>query len=285
MMRLDTHQHFWKYSPEEYGWIGPEMSFLRRDFLPGELAPEMERYGWEGGIAVQARQTEAETAWLLELAEHHPLIAGVVGWLDLRSPDLGRSLEQWGGHRRLCGLRHIAQDEAPGFLLRSDFQRGIGQLAAWGLSYDLLVYAPQLSEAAELARRFPSQAFVLDHLGKPDIRGGGWQAWREALLPFGELEHVCAKLSGLLTQADWGIWRPADFHPYLETALEVFGPRRLMMGSDWPLCLLSASYPEAMNIVSAFISRLSAREQALILGGTGEAFYLKKHSQSIEKQD
>lgn len=272
-MRVDAHQHFWRYEPSEYAWIDESMGALRRDFLPEDLQPELARAGVDLSIAVQARQTTAETDALLAYADAHPFVAGVVGWVDLQSTSVTRDLERLGSHRALLGVRHVVQSEPAGFMRSAEFRRGLGQLAAFGLTYDILVYAPQLAEACELVAAFPSQRFVLDHLGKPDIRRGGYESWHGPFEKLAGFPHVWCKLSGLVTEADWGAWTPGQLRPYIETALECFGPGRLMAGSDWPVCTLAAPYSETLQVVEDAVGRLSTDERSRVLGGTAQELW------------
>lgn len=270
---IDSHQHFWKYDAAEYGWIDESMATVRRDFQPSALLREMTAAGVEASVAVQARQTREETRWLLELADRHPFIAGVVGWVDLQSPDVEAELERVSHHPRLVGVRHIVQGEPDGFLDRPAFRRGIACLERYALTYDILVYARQLPAAVALARAFPRQRFVLDHLGKPDIRANGYGEWRRHFGELAGLPNVCCKLSGLVTEADWRAWTPAGLRPYLDAALEAFGPSRLMIGSDWPVCLVAASYRDVIDLVRDAIGEYSSDEQERILGGTAKEFF------------
>jgi L-fuconolactonase len=273
-MRVDAHQHFWRYDPAEYGWIGEGMERLARDYLPTDLAPLLAAQEIDGSVAVQARQTLEETRWLLELAAKHPAILGVVGWVDLQSSDVGEQLREFAGNPRFVGVRHVVQDEPDvRFLLGEAFVRGLRQLHGFGLTYDLLLFPPQLPAAVELVAMMPEQPFVLDHLAKPQIKDGSLDPWQADIRALARHPHVSCKLSGLVTEAAWQGWKRADFTPYLEVALEAFGPRRLMMGSDWPVCLLAAEYPDVVGIVTDFIGRLSKSEQAMILGGTAGRFY------------
>ena len=271
---IDSHQHFWQYDAARYDWIDASMTALQRDFLPDDLAPLMQASGVDGTIAVQARQDDEETAWLLELAAAHPFMRGVVGWVDLRSPDAGSRVERLAETPRLVGLRHVVQAEPAGFLHRADFRRGLAAVERCDLVYDILIYARQLPEAIRLASDFSRQRFVLDHLGKPDIRGGGLEEWRRRLEELAALPHVWCKLSGLVTEADWGAWTPGELRPYLDTALDAFGPSRVMIGSDWPVCTLAASYAQVLALVREAIAEYSADEQAQILGKTAEDVYL-----------
>ena len=272
-MRIDAHQHFWRYTPEEYGWIGAPLAALQRDYLPSDLQPLLVENGVDACIAVQARQSSTETSWLLELAAEHPWIAGVVGWVDLCAPDAGDQLELAARARRLVGLRHVAQDEPDDFLLREDFGRGLGQLARRGLVYDILIQARQLPAAVELAGRFPAQTFVLDHLGKPVVKRREREPWTAQLRALAAHRNVACKLSGLVTEADWKAWRPADLAPFLNTALEVFGVERVMFGSDWPVCTLAASYGRWREHLEAWSSMLTPAERGTLFGGTAQRIY------------
>jgi len=271
---LDSHQHFWRYDARQYGWIDGTMAALRRDFLPDDLGPLMTAEGVSATIAVQARQDDEETAWLLGLASAHPFIRGVVGWTDLQAPDAERRVERLANTPRLVGLRHVVQSEPDGFLHHSAFRRGMAAVERCDLVYDILIYARQLPEAVRFAASFSRQRFVLDHLGKPDVRGGGLEEWRRRLEELAALPHVWCKLSGLVTEADWRAWTPAQLRPYLDAALDAFGPSRVMFGSDWPVCTVAATYHQAVALVREAISEYSDDEQAQILGKTAEDVYL-----------
>src|SRR6266478_862568 len=215
-MRIDAHQHFWMYSEREYGWIDDSMAALRRDFLPADLKPELERNGFQGCVAVQARQTLEETRWLLELAEHAPFILGVVGWVDLRSPRLQFELESLAVNPKLVGVRHIVQSEPDErFLLQPDFLRGIAMLEEFDLAYDILIYTRHLPVAAEFVTKFPRQRFVLDHLAKPPIKSGAIDVWARGIQGLAAFSNVYCKVSGLVTEADWQAWKPEDIRPYI----------------------------------------------------------------------
>ena len=268
VLHVDTHQHFWKYDPGEYEWIDESMAPLRRDFLPPDARREMDAIGVIAGIAVQARQTLEETAWLLELADEFPFIAGVVGWVDLQSPDVDAQLARFAGHPRLVGIRHIVQAEPDGFLERPTFLRGIARLEPLDLTYDILVYARQMPAAVAFARAFPRQRFVLDHLGKPDVRAQEYQSWRAQLNQLAALPNVHCKLSGLVTEADWESWKPEQLRPYLDAALDAFGSDRLMIGSDWPVCTLAGPYKDVIGVTLDAIGEYSVTEQERMLGGT-----------------
>ncbi len=230
--------------------------------------------GVEACVAVQARQTLEETRWLLSLADAHPLIAGVVGWVDLQSPDVARHLESLGRHPKLVGIRHIAQSEPDDrFLLRPAFVRGLSRLEEFGLAYDVLIYSRHLPVAAELAARLPRQRFVLDHLAKPNIRGRERDGWERDLRALAAQPNVWAKLSGLVTEADWTQWTPGDIEPYLDVAFECFGAERLMIGSDWPVCTVAGDYARTMAVVNDYVARRPAAERDAVLGGNAIRFW------------
>ena len=276
-MPLDAHQHFWRYSPAEYPWIGAGMERLARDYLPADLAPHLAAAGLSGSVAVQARQSLAETRWLLELAAANPLVRGVVGWVDLRSEGVADELAEFSSDPKFVGVRHVVQDEPdPRFLLGDTLIRGLRHLAPLSLTYDLLLYPHQLPAAAELAALLPEQPFVLDHLAKPRVRDGtaaALEPWRRDLEALARHANVSCKLSGLVTEAAWQGWRREDFAPYLDVALDAFGPDRLIFGSDWPVCLLAAEYADVASLVTDFIRPLAPADQEAILGGTAARFY------------
>ncbi len=276
-MRIDAHQHFWKYDQREYGWIDESMAALRRDFLPADLKPELERSGFQGCIAVQARQTLEETRWLLELAEQAPFILGVVGWVDLRSPRLRIELELLAGKSKLVGVRHIVQsDPDERFLLQPDFLRGIAMLEEFDLAYDILIYAKHLPVAAEFVARFPRQRFVLDHLAKPPIKDGAVDVWAHGIREMAAHPNVYAKVSGLVTEADWQAWTCEDLQPYLDAAFEYFGPKRLMIGSDWPVCTVAAPYSRVIDVVKDYIGKYAEEEREAVLGRNAAKFWRLK---------
>lgn len=273
-MKIDAHQHFWHFDPDAYGWIGPGMEALRRDFLPDDLRPLLDAAGVDGTVAVQARQTPAETDWLLDLADAHPWIAGVVGWVDLRSDAVDAQLDARAGHAKLVGVRHVIQDEPDvDFAVGADFMRGVGKLAAYGLTYDLLVFPPQLPAATRLARAFPNQPFVLDHIAKPSIKTGAIDGWAEAVRTLAKEPNVWCKVSGMVTEADWHAWQPAHFTPYLDVIFDAFGAQRIMLGSDWPVCLLAGRYADVMTLARAYVAALSPTERRLVEGANAAKFY------------
>jgi L-fuconolactonase len=272
-MRIDAHQHFWIYNQREYGWIDETMASIRRDFLPADLKPELERAAFEGSVLVQVRQTLEETRWLLELAENNPFILGVVGWVDLRSPRVRADLKSLAGNSKLVGIRHIVQAEPDGFLRDADFLRGISVLEEFDLAYDILIYTKHLSLAAEFVNRFPRQRFVLDHLAKPPIKSRAVDLWARGIRELASYPNVHAKVSGLVTEADWKAWKPADVRPYLDVAFECFGARRLMIGSDWPVCTVAASYTQVVNLVKDYMSRHPVEDREAVFGGNAADFW------------
>jgi len=271
---IDAHQHFWRYNDTDYVWMGPEHEALRRDFLPADLKPLLREAGVDATIAVQARQSLEETRWLLELAEIHPWIAGVVGWVDLRSEQLESQLDELADHSRLKGVRHVVHDEPDvNFVRRPDFRRGIGTLAAYGLTYDLLLFPVHLAPATDLVTELPGQQFVIDHIAKPEIRAGKLAPWEADIREIAKRENVCCKLSGMVTEAKLKSWTYDDFVPYLDIVLDAFSPQRCMIGSDWPVCTLSGDYVGVMGIVQRYVSALSPDERAAVLGDTCRRFY------------
>lgn len=276
-MPIDAHQHFWIYDPGQYPWIRDSMAVLRRNFLPQDLAHELSAGGFEGSIAVQARQNLEETRWLLELADRHEKVLGVVGWVDLQSDQVRDQLREFAARPKFVGVRHVVQDEPDvRFLLRPEFLRGLEQLREWNLTYDLLIYPKHLPFAVELARRFPEQPFVLDHLAKPLIRAGVLGPWADNIRALAECPNVSCKISGMVTEAAWTEWVPGDFQPYLEIVWEAFGEDRLMTGSDWPVCLVAGSYSKVMEIPRQFLNQHSVEIQNKVLGKNARKFYLGK---------
>lgn len=272
MIKIDAHHHLWKYSPRTHDWIDDDMRELKRDFMPEDLYREMKRSDYDGCVAVQASQTEGETRFLLEQAKKHPFIKGVVGWLDLRSPQLKEKLVYYSNFSKLKGLRHVIQDEPDDqFMLRDDFLSGIAMLQQFGLTWDILIFPKHLKTAEKLVAMFPGQKFVLDHIAKPDIAENILSPWREDMYRLAELPNVHCKISGLVTEAKWKFWKPEEFIPYLEVIYDAFGAERLMIGSDWPVCLLSGSYREVMQIAENYLGNYPRVNR--ILGRNAIDFY------------
>jgi L-fuconolactonase len=273
-MLIDAHQHFWRFDPVRDAWITDSMSILKRDFLPEEYADECDSNGIDASIAVQADQSEDETLFLLDLAEQSERIAGVVGWVDLRSPEIEERLRFFSQYKKLRGFRHIAQAEPDDqFLVGRDFTRGISLLREFGFTYDILIYPKQLPAAIELAARFPEQPFVVDHLAKPLIKDGSREPWASYMRTIAQNANVFCKVSGLVTEADWLQWKPEDLRPYLDVVFEAFGPERLMFGSDWPVCLVAASYRRVKEVIETYVYAHAAQHMEDVFGGNAIRFY------------
>jgi L-fuconolactonase len=263
-MRIDAHHHFWHYTADEYGWIDDEMSAIRRDFLPGDLAREISGAGIDAVISVQARQTLQETEWLLQLAAAHPWIAGVVGWVPLIDPHVTQVLEPLAAHPKLKGVRHVLQAEPDSYMDRPDFNAGLSQLCARNLTYDVLIRHSQIPAAIRLVDRHPEQVFVLDHIAKPSIRTRELQPWAKHLGDLARRPNVFCKLSGVVTEAHYTSWTYEEIVPYLETTLEAFTANRLMFGSDWPVCRVAVTYLNWVRIIERFTDSLTPTDREAI---------------------
>lgn len=277
-MKIDSHQHFWRYQESEFPWIGSEHLALKRDFLPADLQLILQENQIDGSIAVQACQTLAETDWLLALAEQNPFIRGVIGWLPLCDPNVESLIEQYAAHSKLVGIRHVVHDEPDDqFILRADFNEGIGRLASRDLVYDILIFEKHLPATIAFVDRHPNLQFVVDHIAKPKIRAGNFdQEWGTNLLELSRRPNVACKLSGMVTEVAAPQWDRQLLAPYFDTALEAFGPERLLFGSDWPVCLLRSDYANWVHTVQAAIDELSEREQSLIWGENAARIYTLK---------
>jgi L-fuconolactonase len=262
-MRLDSHHHFWDYSAEEYPWIDSTKTRLKRDFGPSDLKPLMRETKIDQVVSVQARQSITETQWLLDLADQHDFIAGVVGWLPLAEPSIRKHLERFASHPKLVSVRHVVHDEPDdNFILGSEFNKGIAQIAEFDRVYDILIFAKHLQPTIEFVDRHPSQRFVLDHIAKPTIEANSFDAaWERDLRELAKRSHVACKFSGVATEIRPSVWDLKTIHPYWDVALEAFGPKRLMYGSDWPVCLLKTEYPAWVQICEQLSSSLSQDDQ------------------------
>lgn len=273
-LRIDSHQHFWRYSPAEYGWIDEAKSAIRRDFLPADLERQIAAAGIHGAISVQARQDLDETRWLLELAGRHDFLKGVVGWAPLIDPQVAETLNELASNLKLLGIRHVLQDEPdPDYMLRDDFNAGIRALKPLQLVYDILIYERHLPQTIQFVDRHPSQTFVLDHLAKPRVKAAEISPWRENLQELAKRPNVYCKISGLATEGDYASWTEEQLRMYINVTLEAFGPGRIMFGSDWPVCLLAIDYRDWIAILDRAISGLSEWERNRIWAGTATEAY------------
>jgi L-fucono-1,5-lactonase len=274
---VDAHHHFWDPARADYPWLTDELAVIRQAFTPDDLAPVLAATGVDATVLVQTRSSLDETLEFLATAAATPFIRGVVGWVDLIDPaiaDVLGGLREGTGGDRLVGIRHQVHDEPdPDWLLRDDVRLGIRAVSEAGLPYDLLVRSRELPAALRTARDLPETRFVIDHLAKPPIKDGVLQPWADLMRPFGALDNVWFKVSGMVTEADWSSWQPIDLEPYVDHVLEVFGPERLLFGSDWPVCLLAASYQQVFDATSAALSELSPAESAAVFGETATEVY------------
>jgi L-fuconolactonase len=274
---VDAHHHFWDPATADYPWLTDELATIRRAFGPADLAPELEAAGVEGTVLVQTRSSVDETVEFLATAAATPFVRGVVGWVDLTDPGVGDVLARLRaapGGERLVGIRHQAHDEPdPDWLVREHVVRGVAVVGGAGLAYDLLVRERELPAALALARRLPDVRFVVDHLAKPRIASGELEPWATRLAEFRELDHVACKVSGMVTEADWSSWIRRDLQPYVDRVLDVFGPDRLLFGSDWPVCLLAGGYADVVGAARATLGELGERDREKVFGGTAEAVY------------
>ena len=272
--RIDAHHHLWRYTAAEYGWIDSAMTRLQRDYTPADLLTAMESADIDGAIAIQARQTLEETYDLLSLAEAHTFMGGVVGWAPIASNDFPSHLEDFADRPKLRGLRHVVQAEPDDdFILGREFNRGIDTLLSTGLVYEILVYERQLPQVISFVDAHPNQVFVLDHIAKPKIREQLLSPWREQIQDLARRENVFCKVSGMVTEAAWQAWTEADLRPYLDTVFDAFGADRLMMGSDWPVCLLATEYVQWFNLLDCYTASLSEHEREQFCGGTATRVY------------
>jgi len=274
MLRIDSHQHFWKYDPVRYDWIDDSMSVIQQDFLPEDLATILKANGFDGCITVQSHQSEQENEFQLANADRHSFIKGVVGWVDLQSPKIEERLDYYQEFEKLKGFRHILQGESQrDFMLRPDFLKGINLLKKYGYTYDILIFPDQLKYTAEFVAQFPDQRFVIDHIAKPNIKQQELKEWERGIKAIAAFKNVYCKVSGMVTEADWDNWQPSDFNNYLEVVTNNFGTNRLMYGSDWPVCKVAADYEQVVNIVKDYFSAFSQTEQKAFFGGNAIEFY------------
>jgi len=271
---IDSHHHLWQYTEADYPWMSDKMDILRRDYMLQDLAAVTQAAGVTGTVAVQARQSERETAWLLELAGKSDLIRGVVGWAPLIDRNVAAYLERVAADPKLKGMRHVLHDEADDlYMLRDDFNAGVAWLRRFGLRYDILIFEKHLPQTLHFIDRHPSQIFIVDHIAKPKIASQEMEPWRERMKEIARRPNVYCKLSGMVTEARWDAWTESDLRPYTDAVLEAFGAKRVMFGSDWPVLGLAASYTRWADVVRDAIRDLSADEQQNILAGTAREAY------------
>jgi len=274
MKTIDSHVHFWNYDPASHAWINESMAAIRRDFLPEDASRIFEEHRVDGCVAVQADTTEKETEFLLSLARKNSLIKGVVGWVDLLSKDLENKLAEYKGERLLKGFREIIQgfpDEQ--FLNNKGFREGLGKLASFGFTFDLLIYHYQLPATIRFVEKYPDQKFILDHIAKPDIKSGEWKKWKEGMKELARHPHMYCKISGMITEADWNRWHYDQLRPYMEIAAECFGTQRICFGSDWPVCLVAGEYGRVLSVMTSFLEQVSPGEREQVMSGNINLFY------------
>ncbi len=273
-MIIDAHQHFWNYSPAKHAWINGQMAVLKRDFLPIDLLEIYKKNSVTGCVAVQADGSEEETDFLLQLAEKHGFIKGVVGWVDLQDRQVEARLRHYRNFKKLKGFRHVVQDEPdPEFMLREDFRAGLKALEDFHYTYDILIYPHQLDAAIKTVQDFPKINFVLDHIAKPHIKEAKMDNWLPKITGLAQSPNVCCKVSGMVTEAAWKSWRQQDFVPYLDAVTEAFGMDRLMFGSDWPVCLLSGNYEQVLKIVQDYYQGFSQEDKDKLFYLNASRFY------------
>ena len=271
---IDAHQHFWNFNPVRDQWITGEMKELQRDFLPDEMEIVFKQNKVGGSVVVQADPSENENDYLLDLADQYHFIKGVVGWIDLKEALVEERLKYYHQFSRMKGFRNLLQGEKQrDVMLDPSFQRGIGLLNKYGFSYDLLILPDQLGFTEKLVAAFPDQRFVIDHLAKPFIKEGNISEWNLSIKKFAGYQNVYCKVSGMVNEADWKYWEEKDFRPYLDTIVETFGTKRLLFGSDWPVCLLAGTYDEVKQIAVNYFQSFSISEQADFFGGNAQVFY------------
>lgn len=271
---IDSHNHFWHYNPNEYDWISDDMKVLKQNFLPSQFKQTLFEAGMQSTVAVQARQSMEETHWLLDLAAKHDFIKGVVGWVDLCTENIEEILVNLSSYKKLVGLRHVVQDEPNDyFIIESDFKRGISFLSKFGLVYDLLIFPKHLKVASQLVKLYPEQTFVLDHIAKPDIKNGVVEPWAEDIKNLAQNPNVYCKLSGMVTEGKHNSWKYEDFVSYFKVVVEAFGVNRLMVGSDWPVCLLAGDYQSVMSLTRKYFEDYTEDVKEKIFGKTCAKVY------------
>lgn len=274
MLKIDSHQHFWKFDAVRDSWIANRMIAIRRDFFPGDLEPVLKANGFDGCVTVQSDQSEEENEFQLANAKQHDFIKGIVGWVDFQSEQVEERLNYYKQFEKMKGFRHVLQGEPQrDFMLRPAFLNGISLLKKYGFTYDILIFPDQLKYTADFVSRFPDQPFVIDHLAKPNIKNQEINEWEKNVREVAKFNNVFCKVSGMVTEADWQAWKPKDFHPYLDVMVDAFGIGRLMYGSDWPVCNLAGNYERVIGLVSDYFSAFTDAEQQKFFGGNAASFY------------
>ena len=272
-MKIDSHQHFWQYNPIKHEWIDDDMAVIRKDFLPNDLLPLLQHNNVDGTVAVQADQTEAETDFLIDVASKYSFIKGVVGWVDFKADNISDRLSYYKQYDIIKGFRHVLQGEYPEFMLEQNFLSGIAALKQYNLTYDILIFPRHLSTAIELVKRNPNQLFVIDHIAKPAIKSGLIEEWKDGIDAIAKFDNVYCKISGMVTEADYKKWQPTNFLPYLDVVVNAFGTKRIMYGSDWPVCNVAAAYEQVLTITQKYFSSFSITEQQDFFGNNAIRFY------------
>lgn len=272
-MRIDSHQHFWKFDPVRDSWIDDSMQKIQKNFLPEDLFPLLQQNQFSGCVAVQASQSEEETNFLLDLASKNDFIKGIVGWVDLRNKNIAERLEHFSTHKKLKGFRHVVQGESDDFMFREDFRNGISALKQFDYTYDILIFHRQLPAAISLVQDFHDQQFVIDHIAKPNIKSGDIENWKKGIEAISKYENVSCKISGMVTEAHWNTWKPDDLKPYLDVIFENSPTNKLMFGSDWPVLNVASDYSQVVQTLEDYISQLSLEDQNKIWFENVNAFY------------
>jgi L-fuconolactonase len=274
MQRIDSHQHFWVFDPVRDSWITDDMAVIQRDFLPADLWPVLHANHMDGCVAVQADQSEAQNDFLLQLAAANPFIKGIVGWVDLRADNVEERLTYYSQFKLMKGFRHVLQgEEDRALMLKPEFMRGISLLQKFGFTYDILIFPDQLQYIPEFVAAFPEQKFVIDHLAKPYIKDKKIDQWAADMQAVAKFSNVWCKVSGMVTEADWKLWKPFDFKPYIDVVFDAFGIDRVMFGSDWPVCQVAANYHDMAAIVHQYTMEMPPAQQAKFWGKNAADFY------------
>lgn len=278
-IRIDSHQHFWRYDPQKHVWMNERMDIIKRDFLPADLLPQLQNCSLGGCVAVQANQAEVENEFLLELTQGNDFIKGIVGWVDLRAENVEERLEYYQQFPKIKGFRHVIHDEPElDFMLGKNFMRGVSKLNKYGYIYDILIFEKHLPNTLKFVEAFPEQPFAIDHIAKPLIKQQITEDWATNLKKVANFENVYCKISAMTTEADWANWKKEDFTKYLDVVVEAFGTDRIMYGSDWPVCQLAATYEAQFDIVGDYFSNFRQNEQDDFFGGNASRFYKLGHS-------